>query len=170
MIGPIVLSTLLAGGLTQNVAQGEKMHVGAIAATGTGLSIAGRGGETFRRRSPMYLNVEVPLRFDSLPWLEVSPGLSVELEGRVGVGIIPRFRAYLPVRKPRVYGLVGGVFYVHPYTLHGIQAGLGLNIDLHRSFALFGELSAAGFFAGSDLMEGSGLGKLDGVAGIRITF
>ena len=88
----------------------------------------------------------------------------------VGVGILPRFRAYLPIRKPRVYGLVGGVFYVHPYTLHGVQAGLGLNIDLHRSFALFGELSAAGFFAGSDLMEGSGLGKLDGVAGIRITF
>ncbi len=165
-----VLAGVVAGGLVSRVAPAEKLGLSATAMSGTGLSLASAGGGTISNRSPVFLDVEVGFTHPSLPWLEFTPALLLEAEGRVGFGLEPKVRAFLPVRKVSVFGVLGLPVFVAPYSLLGASAGAGLAIHVHRHFAVVAEATASVFFWGSDLMSDSILSKLDVAVGIRIPF
>ncbi len=170
LLSAMLASGMMAGGVVSRVAPAEKLQLTGTVTTGTGLSMASAGGETLAERSPTFLNVEVGFTHPSIPWFEISPGLMLELEGRVGVGINPKFRAVLPFRRARVYGLVGVPIFFAPYSLLGVQGGAGFAVSVHPHVALVSELSASAFFWGSDLMDDSILGKLDFAFGVRVMF
>jgi hypothetical protein len=152
------------------VAPAPKFGISSTVTTGTGISVASSGGGTLTERSPTFLSVEVGFTHPSLQWLEVSPGLLLEVEGRVGVGLNPKLRAILPLRRVRLYGFVGLPVFVAPYSLVGAQAGPGLAIHVHKHFAFVGEASTMVYFWGSDLMDDSILAKFDLALGLRVVF
>lgn len=171
MIGAMaVLSATLMGGVTSSVAPAESLHVEAMASTATGLSLAGTGQQTLRRRSPMTLNLAAGFRHPQWPWLEAAPGIQFELEDRVSFAVRPTLRAFLPRARPRLYGLVGAVLYVFPFTMHGVEAGFGVAHPVGTSVSLTADLTATTFIGGSDLMTGSGLAKIDLALGVRFGF
>lgn len=167
----VLHASLLAGGLTQSVAPADDVEINTRATSGTGLSLAGAPGQTLRARSPVFVNLEAGLRLDRVRWLEFSGGVSMELEDRVSVGILPRLRGYVPVRRPfAFYVLVGVPAFVHPFTLIGGQGGVGLGVHVSKRVSLVAELTGTAYFAGTDLIEGSALGKFDAALGINVHF
>ncbi|GEM_PF-3236109 len=171
----LVLPTLtsgVAGGLTASIAPAETAKINASVASGTGLSLSGAAGESLSRRSPTFVNLDVGYTLDSLPWLEFAPAIHIEIEGRVGLGVLPRIRAYLPENHPayRLYASLGALGILHPYTLYGIQGAVGSVIMLGRQFALVPEVSLTGFAAGTDLMKDGALAKFDVSLAIRLNF
>lgn len=166
----IPLVCVLAGGIIGKLAPAEKIHVSATIMAGTGMSLTGNGGRTYGARSPTFLIAEVGLRHPDLMWLEFAPTIVLELEGRVGFGLLPRVRAFVPTKRVQPYGVLGVPIFVAPYSLVGIQAGAGLKIDLHERVALVAEFTGNVFVWGSDLMTKSVLGKLDSSFGVRVSF
>lgn len=167
----LVHACVLAGGLTASIPPAERIDVNTRVTSGTGLSLAGAGGQTLRARSPVFMNFEVGARLDNLHWLEFAGGVSMELEDRVSVGLLGRLRAYLPIRRPfSVYALAGVPVFVHPFTLVGAQAGMGLGVHVGRHFSVVAEVTGSGYFAGTDLIAGSALGKFDAALGFNVHF
>jgi len=171
----VIASTLplvcvIAGGVIGKLAPADKMHVSATIMAGTGLSLTGSGGRTYGRRSPTFLLAEVGLRHPDLMWLEFAPALLLEVEGRVGFGLLPRVRAFVPTKRVKPYGVLGLPIFVAPYSLLGIQAGFGFTIELHARVALVAEFTGNVYVWGSDLMTDAVLGKLDQSFGVRVSF
>ena len=94
----------------------------------------------------------------------------LEVEGRVGFGVLPRVRAFVPTKRVKPYGVVGVPIFVAPYSLVGVQAGFGISIELHRRVAVVAEFTGNAYVWGSDLMNKSVLGKLDESFGVRVQF
>jgi hypothetical protein len=178
MLASTLLShVLVMGGPIAALPPAEKMQVSATVSAGSGMSITGSGGTTFARRSPAFLHVDVGLIHPQLAWLEFAPTAMLELEGRVSFGVMPKLRAFVPFRgrngKPSrilAFGSLGVPVFVVPFTLVGVQAGVGLGVQVHERFAIVVEGTGAGYFLGSDLMEDAALGKLDAQAGLRVRF
>jgi hypothetical protein len=170
MIAALALAAVVAGGVTSRVPPADRLRVSGTVTAGTGLSLAGAGGHTLSARSPIFLQIEAGFTHPSLPWIEFSPAILLELENRVGVGVNPKVRAFLPLRGPRIYGIVGLPVFIAPYSLLGVQGGMGLAVHVHDHLALVAEVTAAAYFWGSDLMRGGALGKLDVACGLRVVF
>jgi hypothetical protein len=172
----LLAHVLIAGGAIAALPPAEKLEVSATVAAGSGLSLAGAGGTTFARRSPAFVQVDVGFIHPQLRWLELAPTLMLEVEGRVGFGVMPKVRAFVPLRGRRgpsrmlVYGSLGVPAFVAPYTLLGVQVGFGIGVQVHQKFAVVVEGTGAGYFLGSDLMKGAALGKTDAHAGVRVRF
>lgn len=166
----IPLACVLAGGVVGGVAPAEKIHVSTTVMAGSGVSLTGNGGRTYGARSPAFMLAEVGLRHPDLMWLEFAPTLMLEVEGRVGFGLLPRVRAFVPTKRVKPYGVLGVPIFVVPYSLVGIQAGGGLTIELHRRVALVAEFTANVYVWGSDLMDDAVLAKLDESFGVRVQF
>ena len=167
----IPLVCVLGGGVVGSVAPAEKIHVSTTIQAGTGLSLVGSDGHTYGRSSPAFLLAEVGLRPPDLMWLEFAPTLMLEVEGRVGFGVMPRVRAFVPKTKRfKPYGLLGLPIFVAPYSMLGVQAGFGFALELHKRVALVAEFTGTAYVWGSDLMTKSVLGKLDESFGVRVNF
>jgi hypothetical protein len=173
----ILTQLLIAGGPVAALPPAEKLQVSASVMAGSGLSIAGAGGSTLARRSPAFMQVDVGFIHPQVPWLELAPTVMLELEGRVSFGVMPKLRAFVPWRgrkgKPSrllTYGSLGVPVFVAPFTLVGVQAGIGVGVQILRHLAVVAEGTGAGYFLGSDRMEGAALGKLDAQAGLRVRF
>jgi hypothetical protein len=166
----LVIASVLCGGLYGNVAPAEKLQVSATVMAGTGISLVGVNKHTYADRSPTFLIGEVGIVHPQVDWLELAPSMMLEVEGRVGVALLPKIRARLPGKRVRLWALAGLPIFVAPYSMLGVQAGFGLSIALHKRIALVGEFSASAYVWGSDLMKKSALGKLDETFGIKVTF
>ena len=172
LLAPLMLqSALLSGGLTQSIPPAERVEISTRMTSGTGLSVAGAGGDSLTARSPFFLTAEVGMKPSNLSWLELSGGFTMEVEGRTSLGILARARAHIPSRR-RISGYaIGGVpLFIHPFSMLGVQVGLGTQVEVHRHVSLVAEGTATAFFAGSDLMKGSALGKFDLGVGLEIRF
>lgn len=170
MIATLLTATVLCGGAIGSLAPAEKLQVSASVMAGTGLSLVGVARRTYAARSPLFLLAEIGLVHPDLEWLEFAPTIALELEGRVGIGAIPKLRARLPGKRVRVWAMVALPIFFGPYSLLGIQGGAGLSVALHRRVALVAEFSGTGYVWGSDLMTGSALAKLDQTFGVRVNF
>ena len=149
----------------------DGLAMSASVTTATGVSVApGPEDNTLMARSPVQLTMDLGFRHPDFSWLELSPALLLEVEGRVGFGLAARARAFLPLRKVGVYGFVGVPAFLAPYTLFGVQGGAGMALPIFSVLSLTGEFTANVFFAGNDLNEGKALGKFDGSFGIRVDF
>ena len=140
-------------------------------AGGTGLSI-GRGTDgVARRRSPVLLELEVGLIFDGDRRLEWTPGVIVELDDRVSVGVNPAVKWVRPVGALRglsIYAGAGVPFIFAPFTLFGAEAAVGGIYQITEMVGVALELRADVFFAGSDLPDDGILAKLDVAVGLRL--
>lgn len=161
---------LWAGGVTGSLPPADKLTVTAAASSGTGVAVASPGGGTLSGRAPVFLRAEVGFIHPQARWLEFSPGIWMEVEGRVGFGIVPRLRALLPRRRFYPYATVSVPVVVAPYSLLGVEAGFGAAFTVHRHLALTLETTATTFFWGSDLMKGSILARFDAGLGVRVPF
>lgn len=173
-----MIATLAQAGLLcavfGTVGQADKLQVSAGASAGTGISLTGSGGKTYAKRSPAFLIGEVGIIHPSIPWLEFVPSVMLELEGRVGVALLPKIRAYVPGKRVRFWGIAAVPVFVAPYSMVGVQGGFGLSVALHRRVAVFGEFTASAYVWGTDLMNNAdnsaALGKLDQAFGVRVFF
>jgi len=170
MSAVLVQTLVLAGGVVASLPPAEKLEVSAMLGVSSGVSLAGPSGTTFSRRSPTMLTFEVGITHPRVPWLEVSPGFLLEVEGRVGFGIQAQVRMSLPHGRIRPYALLGIPAFLAPYTLLGAEAGAGVLGVLHRHFGVALELTATAFFLGDDLMAKSALAKIDATLGFRAAF
>lgn len=170
MIGALWMASVLCGGAIGQVAPAEKIGTTASVMAGTGISLAGRAGQTLGARSPTFLLGEVGLVHPDLDWLELAPTLMLEIEGRIGVGLMPKLRARLPGKRLRVWGVVGLPIFFAPYSMIGAQGGAGASLAMHSRVALVAEFTGTGYFWGSDLAKGSAVAKLDATFGLRVTF
>lgn len=158
------------GGAIASVGPAEKLEVTASVMAGTGTSLAGMAGKTYGKRSPTFLLGEVAFVHPDLSWLEFAPTIALEVEGRVGVGLVPKLRARLPGKRVRLWAVVALPIFVAPYSLLGIQGGAGISVNLHKRVALIAEFTGTGFVWGSDLMNNYSLAKLDQSFGVRLRF
>ncbi len=170
MIGAFLGTFILCGGAIGLVPPAEKLEVSASVMAGTGMSVTGSGGKSYGRRSPVFLLGEVAIVHPQLDWLEFAPTVMLEIEGRIGVGLMPKLRARLPGKRVRIWALAGLPIFFAPYSLLGIQGGAGISLALHRRVALLAEFTGTGYVWGSDLIDGGSLAKLDSNFGVRVRF
>jgi hypothetical protein len=168
----VIAAALLASEPTMQAdrASGRLGPVTTTALTGTGLALAPGPYGTLARRSPVSLSLDAAFRHPEFSWLEFSPAVLLELEGRVAFGLALRMRAYAPTRKFDCYVYAGVPAYVAPYTLLGAQIGIGFAFPIHPHVALMTEQSATVFFLGSDLTSADVMAKLDVFGGIRVRY
>lgn len=170
MIAPLLLGTVLCGGAIASVSPAEKIGTTASVMAGTGISLAGQAKRTLGARSPTFLLGEIGLVHPDLDWLELAPTLMLEVEGRVGVGVMPKLRARLPGKRLRVWGVVGLPMFFAPYSMIGAQGGAGAALAVHSRIAIVAEFTGTGYFWGSDVPKGSAVAKLDATLGLRVRF
>jgi len=144
--------------------------VSGTALIASGASIAQGADGANANVSPAMLTVDAGFSHPELPWLEMAPGMMLELERGVSFGVAFRMRAFLLTRRIRPYAMVGLPAFVAPHTLFGAQVAGGVAFKLHRVFAIAAEFGPTVFFAGNDLTEGGVLVKADGALGIRVGF
>lgn len=166
-----LIPLVIAGGLSQGMAPADSLEISALASAGSGLSLTGAGGKTLSSASPAFLNLEAMIALDRAKWLGLGVGAQLELQGRVGIALVPQLRAYLPSsRRVTAFASAGAPFYLFPYTLFGVSGGFGFEVQVASRLSLTTQFSATGYFAGSDLMRESALLKLDFAAGFRLHF
>jgi hypothetical protein len=137
-------------------------------ASGTGLSLGNGAADTVGKRSPVFLEFDVGLSFEELPTLEWTPGLLVELEGRVALGFNPSLKRILDLGRGSLYAGVGVPLFFSPFTLVGVEAAVGGFLRLWRMLAANVELRTHVFFAGSDLPDDGLVAKIDLAVGVRL--
>jgi hypothetical protein len=170
MIGSWLVASVMCGGAIGSVGPAEKLQVSASILAGTGISLAGVARKTYAARSPTFLLAEVGFVHPQLQWLEFAPTIALEIEGRIGVGLMPKLRARLPGKRVRVWAVGALPIFFAPYSLLGVQGGAGLSVALHPRVALLAEFTGTGYVWGSDLMKGAALAKLDQTFGVRMNF
>ena len=146
------------------------IRVSGTALVASGASIAPGPEGANATVSPAMLAVDAGFSHPELPWLELGPGMMLELERGVTFGVAFRMRAFVPTRRIRPYAMVGVPAFVAPRTLFGAQVAGGVAFKLHRLFAITAEFGPTVFFAGNDLTEGGVLVKADGALGVRVGF
>lgn len=171
MIAASALAGMLwVAGLLPGLSTVDRIGVNTTVGVSTGLSLAGSHGVTYARRSPAMLSFEVGLVHPHVPWLELAPGILLEVEGRVALGLQAQARMYLTSTRFRPYAVVGVPAFVVPFTLLGAKAGGGVLARLHDRFGIALEVGATVFFLGDDLMPRSALAKLDATLALRANF
>lgn len=146
----------------------QKVSVTALAASGA--SLAPGGERTHVMRSPAMLLFDVGFFHPEHQWLEFSPALMMEFERGQNFGLGFRLRAFTSLGPLRLYALGGVEAFVAPRKLLGTRLGAGVAVPLHRRFAIAAEFGPAFYFGGDDIADRSSLIKLDGGAGIRVSF
>lgn len=153
--------TVFMGGLTPSLAPVDRIEVTATIGVATGVSLTGGGDRVWVNRSPSMLNIEIGLIHPSLPWLEISPTLMIELERRVGFGVAPKGRMFLLAGRLRPFVLLALPVFIAPYKLLGTQGGIGLEARIHRRFGVAVDGTATAFVLGDDLLRDHVFTKLD---------
>lgn len=171
-LSPLLLSaSISASGLTDSVMPDPDIRYAVFAGLGTGLSMAGQSKDRLSTRSPMFLNLGASATLSRLAWLSFDCALLFEFERRVGFGFAPRIRANLS-SGPR-FNLSAGValpVFAAPYTLLGVAAFGRAQVKVHPKMTLYAEPTVTAFIAGTDLVKGQGLMKMDMVLGINFPF
>lgn len=168
--GPLVLGALLVLALLlplPRLAGAQRLHPVLTVASGTGISLGdGRDG-IIRKRSPIFLDVDVGLIFDGDYAMEWTPSLIMELEDKISVGVNPSLKRVYRWRRWSFYAGLGFPFFFAPFTLLGAEAALGASYHLFSRFGLTLEVHCDLFFVGSDLPDDSVLAKMDISLGVR---
>jgi len=150
------------------VASAQDLDTVLTIAGGAGLSLGQGDGEVLTRASPLFLDVDVGLIFDSDRSLEWTPSLIMELQGRVSVGVNPSLKRVWRVKSwLSIYGGIGFPLFFAPFTLLGVEPAVGAFFQLLPRFGLAVELHSDVFFVGSDLPEDSVVAKMDLSVGVR---
>jgi len=132
---------------------------------GRGVAFGGGSGEGHARWSPLTLGILVDYAFRTDPWVSFYAGPYAEVLDRGSIGGMAGFR-FRPGAGPARLA-VGGTGIFVPYTLGGVTASVGTEIDLF-SLPISFDIEGAAFFAGSDLPEGTVAGQVRLVIGIPI--
>lgn len=171
-LSPLVLSaSLYAGGLTDSIMPDPDVRYAVFAGLGTGMSMSGQADGRISTRSPMFLNLGASATLSQLPWLSFDCAVLFEFEKRVGFGFAPRLRAQLAsgARYKLSAGLALPVF-AAPYTLLGVAAFGRAQVKVLPKMTLYAEPTVTSFIAGTDLVKGQGLMKMDMVLGVNFPF
>jgi len=154
--------------LTPSYGAAQELDTVLTVSSGTGISL-GKAESTIKKRSPLFLEIDLGLIFDGDGSLEWTPSLLVEFEGRVSVGVNPSVKRVKRWGRFAIYGGLGFPVFVAPFTLWGAEVGVGgFFTIIPRRLALSLELRADVFFAGSDLPDGTAVVKFDFALGVRM--
>jgi hypothetical protein len=149
------------------VARAQELDTVITVASGTGLSLGQGADGVARKRSPIFLDVDVGLIFDGDRAMEWTPSLIMELEEKVSVGVNPSLKRVHRWRRFSFYGGLGFPFFFAPFTLLGVEVAAGATLHLLPRLGVTLELRSDLFFVGSDLPDGAVLAKMDAALGIR---
>jgi hypothetical protein len=147
-------------------------EVAVAAFVGSGLSFgtgsADENASLATRRSPTFLDLELNNWNPERPDPVLGAALRVEIDGRVGVALVPR----AGVRRSRgsldLRAAFGLPIFVAPFSLVGGEVAMGLGIPIGGGFALVTDVLVGAYFWGSDLPSGSALVKLDLRVGLEL--
>jgi len=159
---------LLALALAAPAARAQELDTTVGVLSGSGISLGRGGGDLIKKRSPIFLDLDVGLMFDGDRSLEWTLRLLMELEGAVSVGVAPSVKKVVRInRRLNLYGGLGFPFFFAPFTLLGVEPAVGATFRFASRFSVVLEAHADVFFVGSDLPDGSVLAKMDLALGIR---
>jgi hypothetical protein len=162
----LLVAVFVCGG--QKAATAQSLETIVTVSTGSGLSLGGAGGEVVKMRSPLFTEIDVGLVFDGDRQLEWTPGIIVELEGRVSLGFNPQVKRVMRFGPFGLYGSVGVPMFFAPFTLVGVEAALGGFWHIFGRLGVAAELKTDVFFAGTDIPESGIFAKIDFSLGIRV--
>lgn len=164
----LLSSSIYAGGLTDSMHPDPDIKFSVFGAIGSGMSMTGQGEARLQSRTPLYLNLGATADLSQLHWLRFDASILFEFERRVGLGLQPRLRAKV-ISRPR-FQLSAGVampVFVSPYTLLGIGGFARAQLKVLPHMHLFAEPTVTAFIAGTDLVKGQGLLKMDMLLGLN---
>lgn len=162
-----VAAALGSGALVPAAAHAQRRFALTVE-SGSGLEIAGSGGQALLRHTPTYLELGVVswLAHDDGVWL--GGGLRAEVEERASIGGAMRTGLFLRLAPIEVRPAIGVVAILAPYTLVGPEVGITFSLSLADEVALATRIVVDGFLAGSDLVPGSVLVMVNGTFGVEI--
>lgn len=139
-----------------------------VAEAGSGVEIAGGGGQALFRRTPVYLEAGVVswLAHDDGVWL--GGNLRVELEDRASIGGVMRAGLFYRAAPLEIRPFLGCVAILAPFTLVGPEVGVTVAVALGDLITVSLRVAVDGFLAGSDLVPGSVLIMTNGALGVEI--
>ena len=150
------------------VARADTVDLAAAVGFGTGVSLApGEDGATIRR-TPTFFDLDLAGALDIYPGWEWSLGVGVPFEGTPALAFTPRVRRLVERWGVDVYVSAGVPAFVAPYTLVGLELGLGGRYPATESLEAFATAVADAYFAGSDLGPGGSLVMFNLLAGVRV--
>lgn len=171
-LSPLLLTaSLYAGGLTDSIMPDPDIRYAVFAGLGTGMSMSGQADARLSTRSPMFLHLGASATLSNLSWLSFDCAVLFEFEKRVGFGIAPRVRANLASgSRYKLSAGLGLPVFAAPYTLLGVGAFARAQVKVLPKITLYAEPTVTAFIAGTDLVKGQGLMKMDMVLGVNFPF
>jgi len=135
---------------------------------GSGLTF-GTGGsqDVVMQRTPIFLDAAVRAWTDEAPNPVIGGALRVEVDGRASVGIVPRVEWDQRLGSLELRPFAGVPFFFAPFSLLGIELGVGAAFPLGDSLRLVANFMVDAYVWGSDLPADSAVIMLNGTIGIE---
>ncbi len=167
--GWVFALALSAGFVHSPRASAQTRYMTADARTGSGVSLGtGQGGAVTARRTPLFVDAGIRTWTDETPDPIYGASLRLELDGRVGVGVVPHVELSRSIGPFEIRPRIGAPLFFAPYSLLGLELGATLAIPLVHRFALTAGVFAAAFFWGSDLPGNSALTMINATVGAEL--
>lgn len=131
---------------------------------GYGVSVAGSGGMTSTRPTPLTIQAIGSVAISDEPAMATYGGLAVETLDRSSVGAVAGVRLSPHDSRLRLTG--GGIWVFAPYTLWGATASGGACRRHTGSIGICGDLQLTAYFAGTDLAPGHTVTQIQAVLGM----
>ncbi|MDH5490387.1 MAG: hypothetical protein OEY14_00290 [Myxococcales bacterium] len=150
-------------------AQGPRLSVGL--GLGSGLTLGTGQGGVLAEHTPLFL--EANLRTWSQESGErgitvLGGALRLEVDGRVAVAAVPRAELLLALEAMELRPWIGAPFFFAPFSLLGLEVGLGLAIPIGERARFVGAFLLDAFFWGSDLPSGGAIVGMNLSAGVEL--
>lgn len=151
-------------------AHAQEQVIATYLSAGSGLTIGADGGSSVLLRSPVFLDIGARTWASDQSELVYGGSLRLEVDGRVGVGVVPKVE-YARTLGPIGISVGGGLpIFLAPYTLFGVEAFLTGRFMIGDVFGVFGSFLVDAYLFGSDLPRGTAIVMLNGVLGVELRF
>lgn len=149
-------------------ASAQRREFAVSLSAGSGLTLGTGGGQgVVVERTPIFLDAAVRAWTDEAPNPVIGGALRFEVDGRASLGIVPRIEWAQRLGALELRPFAGVPFFFAPFSLLGVEAGLGVRMRLGDSLGLVANFLVDAYVWGSDLPADSALVMLNGTVGIE---
>jgi len=131
----------------------QEVAVKADIGVGSGLQTAIGSEDTVWNHTPIFLDFEIMVNTDDDPFFEAGLSLTIPVEDRMGLGIVPKIKLRKNFKENELYFTAGVPIYFIGFDLFGIRGELGYKREYEKDVSFFVEGVMEVFPFGDDVVK-----------------
>jgi hypothetical protein len=136
---------------------------------GSGLSVGTGADAAVVRRTPLFVDAGAITWSSEEALVRAGGTVRVEVDGRVGVGVVPRIELGKRLGGPLSLRVgVAAPLFLAPYTMFGVEGVAGAVVHLGATLGISLTLFVDAFFLGDDLPQRSAVFMVNGALGVEL--